>query len=81
MYISTYIKKNKNFYQLSYRFQNFMSSWGSSKISKLQQVRDFSVFFFSGHIFNNYLPFGGNFDGSKEGSSCWLPHKDFFLLK
>ena len=37
--------------------------------------------FFFGHIFNNFLPFGGNFDGSKEGFSRRLPHKDFFLLE
>ena len=44
MYMSTYIR-NKNCHQYSYGFQNFMSSWGSwSKISKLQQVGDFSFF-------------------------------------
>ena len=37
--------QNKNCHQHSYGFQNFMSSWGScSKISKLQQVGDFSFF-------------------------------------
>ena len=42
MYMSTCIR-NKNCHQHSYGFQNFMSSWGSwSKISKLQQVVDFS---------------------------------------
>ena len=44
MYMSTYIR-NKRCHQHSYVFQNFMSSWGSwSKISKLQQVGDFSFF-------------------------------------
>ena len=44
MYISTCIR-NKNIHQHSYGFQNFMSSWGSwSKISKLQQVGDVSLF-------------------------------------
>ena len=40
-YILKYILKNCP--QHSYGFQNFMPSWGSwSKISKLEQVRDFS---------------------------------------
>ena len=44
MYMSTYVR-NKNCHQYSYGFQNFMSSWGSwSKISKLQQVGDVSLF-------------------------------------
>ena len=44
MYMSTCIR-NKNCHQHSYGFENFMSSWGSrSKISKLQQVGDFSFF-------------------------------------
>ena len=44
MYMSTYIQ-NKNCHQYSYGFQNFMSRWeSSSKISKLQQVGDFSFF-------------------------------------
>ena len=37
--------RNKNCHQHSYGFQNLMSSWGSgSKISKLHQVGDFSLF-------------------------------------
>ena len=44
MYISTCIQ-NKNCHKHSYGFKNLMSSWGSwSKISKLQQVGDFSIF-------------------------------------
>ena len=44
MYMSTYIR-DKNCHQYSYGFQNLMSSWeSSSKISKLQQVDDFSFY-------------------------------------
>ena len=44
VHMYTYIR-NKNCHQHSYGFENFMSSWGSrSKISKLQQVGDFSFF-------------------------------------
>ena len=44
MYVPTCIL-NKNCHQYSYRFQNFMSSWGwGSKFSNLQHVGDFSIF-------------------------------------
>ena len=68
MYIYTYIR-NKNCHQYSYGFQNFMSSWGSwSKISKLQQVGDFSFFgykssFLVSKISFNYVYLMGRVDG------------------
>ena len=44
-YIYVLIQIIENCHQHSYRFQNFMSSWGSwSKISKSKQVGDFSFF-------------------------------------
>ena len=44
-YIPTYIHVIKDFHQHSSGFQNLMSSWGwGNKISKLPEVRDFSIF-------------------------------------
>ena len=65
MYMSTCIR-NKNCHQHSYGFENFMSSWGSrSKISKLQQVGDFSFFGYKSSLLVSTVSSIGGLNGLK----------------